>query len=74
LIGLYLVLQDTLGLLATFLLQAALVFVVLAGATWFRYGRRRTGWLFFGDDTEATGEPSTEDETDAESEEYRKAS
>jgi len=67
LIGLYLLLQDTLGSLSTFLLQAALVLVVLAGATWFRYVKRRSGWLFLGDDSAPV-------DADPESTEYRPAS
>jgi hypothetical protein len=74
LIGLFVLLQDSLGSLSIFLLQAALVFVVLAGATWFRYAKRRRGWLFFGDEDEAIEEPVAQTDADAESAEYRKAS
>ena len=73
LIGLYLLLQDTLGSLFTFLLQAALVLVVLAGAAWFRYAKRRSGWLFLGDDS-ASDDDSTPADADPESTEYRPAS
>lgn len=73
LIGLYLLLQDTLGSLSTFLLQAALVLVVLAGATWFRYTKRRSGWLFLGDDT-ASDDASAPVDADPESTKYREAS
>ena len=75
LILVYVLLIDSLGTLGTFLLQAALVMMLLAGAIWFRYAKRRSGWLFFGDDesTEpdsATANPDAE-ETDSE---LRKAS
>ena len=73
LIVLYLLLQDTLGSLSTFLLQAALVLVVLAGATWFRYAKRRSGWLFLGDDR-ASDDDSAPVDADPESTEYRPAS
>ena len=73
LIGLYLLLEDTLGSLSTFLLQAALVLVVLAGATWFRYVKRRSGWLFLGDDS-ASDDDSAPVDADPESTEYRPAS
>ena len=73
LIVLYLLLQDALGSLSTFLLQAALVLVVLAGATWFRYAKRRNGWLFLGDDS-ASGDASAPADADPESTEYGKAS
>ena len=36
LIGVYLLLEDTLGSLATLLLQGAIVMVILAAATWYR--------------------------------------
>ena len=72
-IGLYFLLQDTLGSLPTFLLQAALVLVVLVGATWFRYAKRRSGWLFLGDDT-ASDDASTPVGADPESTKYREAS
>ena len=77
LILLYVLLQDSLGSLGIFLLQAALVFVVLAGATWFRYAKHRTGGLFFGgdDDDDDIAAPKTEGEDpDSESSEFRKAS
>ena len=76
LIGFYVLLQDSLGSLAIFLLQAALVFVVLAGATWFRYAKRRGGWLFFGDEEKPIEEPTAQTgaDADAKSTEYRKAS
>ena len=45
---LYFALRDSLGVLGIFLLQASLVFVILAGAVWFRFARKRKGWLFFG--------------------------
>jgi hypothetical protein len=72
LILVYILLIDSLGTLGTFLLQAALVAVVLAGAIWFRYAKRRSGWLFFGDDETAEPEPTTENEE--ETNELRKAS
>jgi O-antigen ligase len=74
LILVYVLLLDSLGTLGTFLLQAAIVLVVLAGATWFRYAKHRTGWLFFGD--EEHGEPqdsSAESESDGSTDEFRKA-
>ena len=46
----YALLRDSLGPFVTFLLQAALVVVVLAGAAWFRYVKRPKGWLFFRDE------------------------
>ncbi len=53
LISIYVLLLESLGTLGTLLLQAAIVFVVLAGAIWFRYTRSRRSLLFFGDEQEA---------------------
>lgn len=69
LVFVYILLIDSLGTLGTFLLQAALVAVVLGGATWFRYTKRRSGWLFFGEDANESTE--TDDES---SDQFRKAS
>lgn len=76
LIMVYVLLIDSLGTIGTFLLQAALVLVVLAGAIWFRYAQHRTGWLFFRDPAEED-EPAVataESETDDSENELRKAS
>jgi hypothetical protein len=50
LIAIYALLLDSLGALGTFLLQASLILVVLAAATWFRYTKHRKGGPFFGAD------------------------
>jgi hypothetical protein len=43
LIAVYALLQDSLGSTATFLLQAAIVVVILAGAIWYRQVKNRQG-------------------------------
>jgi hypothetical protein len=68
----YLVALDSLGTLGTFLLQAAIVLVVLAGATWFRYAKNRKGWLFFSDEEVAEpGESIVERDSGGPSSEFR---
>jgi hypothetical protein len=74
LILIYLLLLDSLGTLGTFVLQAAIVLVVLVGATWFRYAKSRKGWLFFSDDGGGGLEGSSvKNENDGSIEEFRKA-
>ena len=68
---LYALLRDSLGTLTIFLLQLALVLVVLAGAGWFRYSKRHKGWFFFGEDDEDGDRPHDSDDADSE---IRKAS
>ncbi len=70
----YVLLIDSLGTLGKFLLQAALVILLLAGATWFRYAKRRSGWLFFGDDDGGEPEGPKPTDTDESNDELRKAS
>jgi hypothetical protein len=70
----YVLLVDDLGTLGKFLLQAALVILLLASATWFRYARRRSGWLFFGDDESGEPEKRKPSDSDESDDELRKAS
>ena len=55
LIVVYALLQDTLGSTATFLLQSAIVIVILGAAAWFRRIRNRRGWSLFRDEPEERG-------------------
>ena len=57
LIGLYLLLADTLGGPVTFALQAGIVLMVLGGARWLRRARRSGGWRLFAKDDVASPEP-----------------
>lgn len=71
---LYALLRDSLGTLTIFLLQLALVLVVLAGAGWFRYSKRRKGWFFFGEDGEDDEDGDRPHDSDDADSEIRKAS
>ncbi len=67
LITLYLLLADTLGAPATFVLQAGIVLMVIGGARWLRRARSRGKWRLFANDDPA---PSPEaDATEAEARE-----
>ena len=70
----YVLFIDSLGTLGKFLLQAALVILLLAGATWYRYAKRRSGWLFFGDDEDSDSENPKPTDGDESDDEFRKAS
>ena len=70
LVSVYILLIDFLGTVEVFLLQGAIVAVVLGGAIWFRYTKRSSGWLFFReDDIEAT-DTAVDDES---SDQFREA-
>ena len=71
----YALLQDTLGSVPIFLLQATIVAVLLAAATWFRYRRTTGGWSLgrsdtLANDTESSNEaePAAGSPADKESE------
>ena len=72
LIAVYALLQDSLGSTVTFLLQAAIVLVILAATIWFRQIRTRRGWFMFGEDDDespgAGGEAASGEVGEAESE------
>ena len=75
LIVMYVLLIDFLGTVGTVLLQAALILVLIIGALWFRYTKRRSGWLFFGDDEgrDPGAHPDSKDD-DESADEFRQAS
>lgn len=60
----YFLLKDSLGVLPTFFLQAAIVIVILVGAVWYRFAGKRKAWFFFrvedddDDDESQSGTPA----------------
>jgi hypothetical protein len=75
LIVMYVRLTDALGTVGTVLLQAALILVILIGALWFWYTKRRSGWIFFGDEEgrDPGAHPDSKDD-DESADEFRQAS
>ena len=60
LILIYALLRDTLGSVPTFLLQAAIVAILLAAATWFRRRRANGGWSLWPNDALANDNESSD--------------
>ena len=62
LIGLYLLLADTLGTVPTFLLQAGIVLMIIGAARWLRRARQQSGRRgLSGDGTVAESQAPDED-------------
>lgn len=83
LMAFYFLLRDSIGATWTFVLQAALVMVLLGGAVWYRFAKQRSGWFFFRTDNEEPDElaqddkpapKSKADSTDDSADDIRKAS
>ncbi len=62
LIGVYLLLAETLGHVLTFLLQAAIVIALIVAVTWFRKQRHLQRWSLFADEGESTPSDHPQDE------------